>query len=157
MFSLLTHRLAALWAPVPLNGFPSRHGWTSQPDTTNRRGTSVLHYDQIQAYTFCVGRRETSACEPWSILKSNLDPVQNGLHFMDFLVLPLALACESSFSRYKSGTCPAIGNTNIVSEDRWSLVIGSITLKCRPSAGNMVFQDRYSVLPVVYIEPFHYM
>ena len=41
-----------------------------------------------------------------------------------------------------------IGHENTVSQDRWSLVTGSITLKCRSFCLCVVFQDRWSLKTV---------
>ncbi len=49
-----------------------------------------------------------------------------------------------------------MGHTNVVSEDRWSLVAGSITLQYRTfSPKYLVFQDRWSFIAVVSQEMFH--
>ncbi len=43
-----------------------------------------------------------------------------------------------------------IGHTNVVSQDRWSLVTGLITLKCRTFCQEyLVSQDRWSLMAVV--------
>ncbi len=34
----------------------------------------------------------------------------------------------------------------MVSQDRWSLVTGSVTIKCRTCQENMVFQDKWSFM-----------
>ncbi len=49
-----------------------------------------------------------------------------------------------------------IGHTNVVSQDRWSLVTGSITLKCRTFCQvQLVFQDRWTLMAVVSHDWFH--
>ncbi len=44
------------------------------------------------------------------------------------------------------------GDKNIVSQDRWSLVTGSITLRCMTSSVNniVIFEDRWPLTPVCY-------
>ncbi len=45
---------------------------------------------------------------------------------------------------------------NVVSQDRWSLVTGSVVLKCWSFCQNcVVFQDRWSLVAVVSQERFH--
>ncbi len=48
-----------------------------------------------------------------------------------------------------------IDQTKLVSQDRWSLVIGSITLKCRTCQEYLVFQDRWSLMAMVSQDRFH--
>ncbi len=54
-----------------------------------------------------------------------------------------------------------IGHKNVVSQDRWSLVTGSLTLNthvhvCRTFCQeHLVFQDRRSLMPVVSQDRFH--
>ncbi len=48
------------------------------------------------------------------------------------------------------------GHKNMVSQDRWSLVTGSVTLKCGTFCkGYVVLQDRLSLMVVVSQERFH--
>ena len=42
-----------------------------------------------------------------------------------------------------------IGHKNKVSQDRWSLVTGSFTLKCKTCQSVVVLQDRWSVVAVI--------
>ncbi len=49
-----------------------------------------------------------------------------------------------------------ICHTNVVSQNRWSLVTGSVTLKCRTCCQEyLVFQDRWSLMAVVLQDRFH--
>ena len=48
------------------------------------------------------------------------------------------------------------GHKNMVSQDRWSLVRGSFTLKCRIFCPKLVvLQDRWSLIAVVSLDRFH--
>ncbi len=42
-----------------------------------------------------------------------------------------------------------IGQKNVVCQDRWSLVTGSVILKCKSCRKCMVCQDRWSLMAVV--------
>ena len=72
----------------------------------------------------------------------------------------MILSMEKSNRQY-SGTClvrppPLIGHKNMVSQDRWSLVTGSITLKCTIFCQiYAIFQDRWSFTAVVCQDRFH--
>ncbi len=49
-----------------------------------------------------------------------------------------------------------IHHTNVVCQDRWSLVTGSVMLKCRSFCQIcVVFQDRWSLMAVVSQDRFH--
>ncbi len=49
-----------------------------------------------------------------------------------------------------------MGHKNLVCEDRWSLVTGSVMLKCRSFCPKcVVFQDRWSLMAVVSHDRFH--
>ena len=51
-----------------------------------------------------------------------------------------------------------IGHTNVVSQDRWSLVTGSVTMKCGSFYQEyLIFQDRRSVTAEVSQNRFHRM
>ena len=43
----------------------------------------------------------------------------------------------------------------VVSQHRWPLVTGSVILKCRSCQDCMVFQDRWSLIAVVFHDRFH--
>ncbi len=47
------------------------------------------------------------------------------------------------------------GHKSVVSQDRWSLVTGSIVLKCRSCQKCVVFQDRWSLMAMVSQNRFH--
>ncbi len=78
---------------------------------------------------------------------------------------PISVIKEKSKTKFKHGKDNTvepvlkdhpIGHTNVVSQDRWSLVTGSITLKWRTSS-QVVFQDRWSLMAMVSQDMFHCM
>ena len=48
-----------------------------------------------------------------------------------------------------------IGHKNVVCQDRWSLVTGSVILKCGSCQKCVVCQDRWSLVAVAFQDKFH--
>ena len=97
-----------------------------------------------------------------------LEPIRQGhmslCHFLPFgrRVGPVyARYTQAITYKWYSGTClerppHCTGHKIVVSQDRWSLVTGSITLKCRNFCqGYLVFEDRLSLMAVVSQDRFH--
>ncbi len=66
----------------------------------------------------------------------------------------LVYLTDTSYSPSKTTIEPVLKNhpivdINMISQGRWSLVTGSVTLKCRTYQEYLVFQDRWSLMAVV--------
>ncbi len=88
----------------------------------------------------------------------------SGCHFL-FLYYRFEYRTEASIGKLTQKTCHIVepvlkdhpaGHKNMASQDRWSLVTGSITLKCGIlGQGYVVLRDRWSLMAVVSQDRFY--
>ncbi len=78
---------------------------------------------------------------------ADLGPPIGSLHLLSFLRHTVVEPVLKDYT---------MGHANVVSGDRWSLVAGSITLRCRTFRQKyVVFQCKWSFMPVVSQDRFH--